>query len=124
MISASFQMMIEKIIRWSFSAQSPQRLKELAARRMTETRPEVFTRDFVACAHYDFTERLEQIHCPVIVICGSEDRMTPPADLQALAASFPRARLEIVPGAGHMLMLEQPQILTELLVSFLDQNQV
>jgi 3-oxoadipate enol-lactonase / 4-carboxymuconolactone decarboxylase len=53
-------------------------------------------------------ERLARISVPALVLCGAEDRLTPPRLSQALAGGLPAARLELVPGAGHMLPLETP----------------
>lgn len=121
---ATFRETIGEIIHWSFSKQSPARLKELATRRMADLSPGTLTQDFLACNGFDITCRLGEILCPAIVICGEEDRMTPPAQARFLAGGLPHAHLEIVPGAGHMLMLEQPQILADLLTGFFNQNQV
>lgn len=51
---------------------------------------------------------LPRIDCPVLIACGGEDRWSPPVQHQAMAAAIPRARLVIVPEAGHMLPAEKP----------------
>jgi pimeloyl-ACP methyl ester carboxylesterase len=64
--------------------------------------------------------RLGEIQCPVLVVVGDTDD---PAILEVserIAAQAPRARLAVLPGAGHMLSLEQPEAFTNLLTSFLD----
>ena len=117
---ATFPKAIEMLIRWSFSKQSPARLRELAAMRMTETPGKVYSADFLACQGFDLTGRLSEIRCPVLVICGADDRMTPPGQAQFLAAHLPNAQLEIIPDAGHMVMLEQPRTIAQRLAAFLD----
>lgn len=62
---------------------------------------------------------LPQIACPVLVVCGEADTLTPPDHARELAAGIPGARLEIVPGAGHMLTMEQPQRVAALLLDWL-----
>ncbi len=65
--------------------------------------------DFAACDQFDIRERLGEIAAPTLVISGSEDRMTPPRFGQYLAEHIPGARLILVEGAGHMVMLEKPE---------------
>lgn len=56
---------------------------------------------------------------PVLVMVGSEDGLTPPDAARAMAQSIPGGRLEIVPEAGHLAPLEQPEVVTDLLKRFL-----
>ena len=116
---ATFPKAIEMLISWSFSKNSPGRLKELAAMRMSETPAEVYYADFLACQNFDLTMRLPEIRCPVMVICGADDKMTPQVQAQFLVAHLPNAHLEILPEAGHMVMLEQPHAVAERLINFL-----
>ena len=48
-------------------------------------------------------------HLPGRVICGEQDRMTPPAQSRALVDAMPSTELVLVPHGGHNLMLEQPE---------------
>lgn len=67
----------------------------------------------------DSTDLLAQIDVPTLVICGSEDRITPPADVRAMADGIPQARFVELPGAGHVPTLEQPDVVNDLLREFL-----
>jgi pimeloyl-ACP methyl ester carboxylesterase len=49
---------------------------------------------------------------PVVVMTGVQDRLIPAAKAVALAAAIPGARLVQVPGAGHAIILEQPEAVT------------
>ncbi len=57
---------------------------------------------------------------PVLIICGSADRVTPPARSRAIADSLPGAEFVIVPGAGHMAMMESPDVVNDALRILLD----
>jgi pimeloyl-ACP methyl ester carboxylesterase len=111
---------IEILVSLGFSASANSRLVELAGQRMLETRPSVFYGDLLACNSFDVTEQLREIRRPCLVLCGSEDQLTPPRKAQFLASTIRRARLRTIPEAGHMVMLEQPQAVAEALVDFLD----
>lgn len=120
---STFPQTVDRVIDWSFSRQTPKRLKELAARRMKETRFTVLHGDFLACDGFDVMSELGKIEAPALVLCGAEDRMTPLKYSQFLAEKLPHAELVEVPAAGHMVMLEQPLRVTELIATFLDKRQ-
>lgn len=115
-----FPATVETIVKWSFAPQTDERLRELAAQRMAETRPSVLHGDFLACDRFDVSDQVSTIACPTLVICGAEDKMTPPRYAEHLAQQIPQARLVIIPQAGHMVMLEQPEAVAQTLRSFLD----
>lgn len=115
-----FSQAVEDICRWSFSSQADPRLVALARQRMTEVRPSVLHGDLLACAEVDFREDLSRLACPTLVLCGSEDRMTPLRQSQYLADAISGARLQVIEGAGHMLMLEQPQPVAQVVGNFCD----
>jgi pimeloyl-ACP methyl ester carboxylesterase len=65
----------------------------------------------------DFRTRLADVTVPTTVVVGRRDLLTPPRLGRALAAAIPGARLVEVPGAGHMLPYEEPDLLAEIIVS-------
>jgi pimeloyl-ACP methyl ester carboxylesterase len=56
---------------------------------------------------------------PVTVVTGDRDRLIPPRLGAELAAEIPGARLVMVPGAGHALMLERPDVVNDVIASLL-----
>jgi pimeloyl-ACP methyl ester carboxylesterase len=65
----------------------------------------------------DFRAGLAGVAVPTTVVVGSRDLLTPPRLGRALAAAVPGARLVEVPGAGHMLPYEEPDLLAQLIVA-------
>jgi len=51
---------------------------------------------------------LPALRCPVLVLCGDTDRLTPPECSSEIAALVPHAELVWIAEAGHMLTMEQP----------------
>jgi pimeloyl-ACP methyl ester carboxylesterase len=111
---------IGKVIDWSFSESTPERLKELAFERMSQVRPSVLYADFLACKKFDELERIEHVTQPTMIICGSDDHMTPLRYSQLLHDRIPNSRLEVIPDAGHMVMLEKPDEVAKALHGFID----
>jgi 3-oxoadipate enol-lactonase len=65
--------------------------------------------------------RLGQIDVPTLIIHGTADRLADPRNAQVLARGIPHARLELLEGAGHILITDEPQRSAELILGFLDQ---
>ena len=75
-----------------------------------------------ACAairDFDRRERLAEIECPTLVLCGEHDPSTPLALSRELAAGIPGARLEILAGANHLPNFEQPERFNAVVDEFL-----
>ena len=59
-------------------------------------------------ARRDHRALLESLHIPALVVCGREDKVTPPASSQELHRLLPHAQFEWIEEAGHQTPLEQP----------------
>lgn len=68
---------------------------------------------------HDTTELLPAITTPTLVLVGELDRETPPSYSQYLVDHLPNARLQVVPGAGHLLSSEAPEQVNRLLAEHL-----
>jgi 3-oxoadipate enol-lactonase len=67
----------------------------------------------------DATALLPTITAPSLAIGAAQDRACPPEHLQAIADAIPGCRLCIIPGAGHLVNLEQPGDFNRTLLGFL-----
>ena len=117
----TFYKAIDLLVTHSFSAHAPSRLIELATRRLSETRQSVLYGDLLACDRFDAMDQLSSVRQPTLVMCGADDQMTPLRFAQFLSNTIPDARLNIIPSAGHMAMLEQPDLVANSLFSFLQE---
>ncbi len=62
---------------------------------------------------------LPQVHRPSVVAGGDGDQLCSPENHQQMAALLPRARCHIIPDAGHMATLEQPDKVNQVLQAWL-----
>ena len=67
----------------------------------------------------DSTPLLAQVSVPSLVITGEEDEMIPVDESRQMAAAIPGAKLVIIPGAGHLANMEQPDAFNAALNTFL-----
>jgi len=78
-----------------------------------------FFRQFEAIRGHDVLERASAIRCPVLVVVGEDDLITPPRYAEQLAKRIPQAKLHVLPGVGHSPVLEDPRGFNRLLDEFL-----
>jgi len=116
----AFESAVETVIKNCFSSEAPQNLIELSKRTMLETRPPVLLGDLLACNEFDVTSQLDKIKAPTLIICGAEDKMTPLKFSELLQAGIVNSQLHVLDNAGHMVMLERPDAVADLLKKFID----
>lgn len=112
---------VDQIIRTAYAPGAPPELAEQGMADFLAHPPDVLHGDFVACDRFDVVGRLGEIALPTLVLCGSEDRLTPPKYATYLRDQIPGARLVLVEGAGHMVMVERPEEVTQAIRGFLEQ---
>jgi 3-oxoadipate enol-lactonase len=67
----------------------------------------------------DLRQAARHIDVPTLLMCGSEDQATPPELVRGLANMMSNAHFHIVPDAGHLPCIEQPEIMAREISSFL-----
>jgi pimeloyl-ACP methyl ester carboxylesterase len=73
-------------------------------------------------SHFDGTAAYRTLsRTPTLIMCGTVDRVTPSHHSAAIAAAVSAAEFVDVPGAGHMLMLERPDVVNDRLDALLEQ---
>lgn len=78
-------------------------------RLLERVRPGVLHADLAACnAYQGAMAAAAQVASPLLVIMGSEDKMTPARAGAKLAAAIPDARQVTIPACGHMMLAEKP----------------
>ncbi|HEY6891683.1 MAG TPA: 3-oxoadipate enol-lactonase [Solirubrobacter sp.] len=71
--------------------------------------------------HMDLTANLGQIVAPTLVIGGAQDPATPPAEhAQRIAQAIVGARLEILDPGAHLISVERPDAVTDLILEHLE----
>jgi pimeloyl-ACP methyl ester carboxylesterase len=117
---AAYPGALARIVDLSFGPEASQRLKELASLRMREAPRNTLHGDFLACNAFDATSLVAGLSMPTLILCGDKDRMTPSHHSRWLNTHIANSRLELVPNAGHMVMLELPDVVAGLLDQFVD----
>ena len=81
----------------------------------SRTPPAAALADWRACDAFDRMDALSEVRAPALVIAGEDDALTPPKFHAFLAEHLPRAQLERIAGAGHMLPWSHTERLARML---------
>ncbi|MEW2166838.1 alpha/beta hydrolase [Streptomyces sp. NPDC007084] len=109
------------IKRYSFAGRDVDPAIERFAERMIEGTPiDVVAEFYPAFTDHDKTAALARFaDLPVLVLAGVKDLVTPSEHSEAIADLLPDAELVLVPDAGHLVMLEHPEVVTDRLADLL-----
>jgi pimeloyl-ACP methyl ester carboxylesterase len=117
-VRRDFEAAVRLICDYAFALDAPEQLKREGRRQMGQTHPDVLYGDFAACDAFDVMDRLGEIRCPTLAVCGTADRLTPSKYSIYLRDNIPGAQLVLIEGAGHMVMLEQPETVSQVIADF------
>jgi pimeloyl-ACP methyl ester carboxylesterase len=81
--------------------------------------PDALGRQVQAAVRHNTFDRLADIHCPTLVITGSDDKIVPAANSRILAERIPHAELAVLPGAGHGYLVEMAAESNTIVLEFL-----
>lgn len=114
-MQTDFPKVVEGILKWS--TYKPSQALTLAMRQMMlDLGSEVGIRQTRAImARRDHRAMLRGLTCPVHLMCGQWDRVTPPEYMHELSSLIPHAPCQIVENSGHMLPTEQADLVAHLL---------
>lgn len=115
----------ESFVKKVFSNQSLEYKKETVEKIknvILNTKVETLTASLAALAErHETCSTLRNITIPVLILCGSEDSVTPVKQSEFLVSSLPLAQFHIVEHAGHLSNLEQPDIFNKHIQNFVNQ---
>ncbi len=111
--------MLEKLLSRHTREEHPEIVASLAS-MMVSVKPETIEAAQTAMAHRrDFQDLLEKIKIPCLVIAGEDDIITPPAEMERMAARLPNADFVVIPKVGHMTPIESEVAFNKSLEQFL-----
>jgi pimeloyl-ACP methyl ester carboxylesterase len=121
---SDFAAAVELIGEWEWGPTAPAEIKQLGKRQLLTNSPAVMLDDYRACDAFDVRGQLKDITAPTLIVAGEADRLTPLKYAVFMAEQIPQARLCAVPEAGHMVMLEAADTVTQAVTDFLRENKI
>lgn len=117
---SDFVKTVDEIISYAFSPATATSLIRESTRGLLRCNADTLHHDFIACDRFDVLSELESISTPALILCGEDDLLTPPKYSQFMSEKIPNAKLFIIPQSGHMVMLEQPEVVGGLITQFMN----
>lgn len=111
---------LDRICQLAFGPQAPAALVRRFRDGLQQTPPAVIHGDYSACNRFDIMDRLNAVSVPTLVVAGDADLLTPPKYGAYLRDHIPGAQMALIPNAGHMMALENPEALIGHLRAFLE----
>ena len=105
---------------WVFSEKASHQILAEGEEEWAKTSPKTRYSDMIACDRFDIMGAAGNIQVPALIVCGGDDHLTPVKYSEFLNKNIAGSKLELIEGAGHMLMLEAPQILNKVISNFLN----
>lgn len=118
-INENFEEAVKQINQFAYSPKASTDLIEKGVNEMLRAQPKVVYGDFLACDRFDVMNEVEKIDLPTLILCGDEDQLTPVKYSRFLQSRIKGSKLEILPNAGHMVMMESALTFNEAIRTFI-----
>ena len=114
---------VNMIVNGYYGAMSTPSMRRRTYQTLMEFNPTILYNDYAACNQFDLRTEVSRIKAPTLIIGGAEDFMTPFKFSEFLHEQITGSTLLKVDGAAHMLILEQPQLVADIIHNWLlEQN--
>jgi pimeloyl-ACP methyl ester carboxylesterase len=110
---------VRSIVDLAFSPTAPRDLKKADVDETMKCDSAVIRKDFAACDRFDVMGTVSSIIVPTLIICGTDDALTPPKYSEYLHQAIDGSHLVLIEGAGHMVMVEKPEQVGDAIARFL-----
>ncbi len=119
--SALVESMTTRLI-GSTTFENSQRVVERLQRIIESNSAEGIAQALIGMAERDnSSDLLGRINFPTMVIVGSEDKLTPPSEVERMSNAIGNAKFKVIPGAGHLPNIEQPAEFNRAITKFLNE---
>ena len=101
-------------------SKASENVRQRLLKSLSAVRTEPYIQALKAIVTTDFRKNLSGIDVPTLIIVGTEDKVLPVSESQALADTIPGAELAIIEQAGHLTNIEAPERFNTIIGDFLD----
>jgi pimeloyl-ACP methyl ester carboxylesterase len=118
----NFEETVDMLSGFLYTANADKNLVKDTAKIIKEQGAKTVLGDFSACDLFDRRNDISEISMPCLIICGEEDKLTPPSLSKKIKERIEKSRLVVLPSAGHMVMMETPDLFNQSVLPFLKDN--
>jgi pimeloyl-ACP methyl ester carboxylesterase len=118
-ISIDKQRFIEQFSQITFDQSFPQKQRREILKPMKDMRTSTLLSDLSLCAALNTNGMPRRIKCPILLVNGEKDRITPLSSVRQLGYDLPNATVNTLPNCGHMLLYEKTREVSQIAEKFL-----
>jgi 3-oxoadipate enol-lactonase len=107
------------VARRIFPAPDQEPLRQLLIEQVTKADPRAYRAAMLNLGLFNVVRRLGEVKAPTLVITGQNDTTVDPQRQKVLVNNIAGARQVIIPGAGHAVSIDQPELFNQALMEFL-----
>jgi pimeloyl-ACP methyl ester carboxylesterase len=110
---------VKSIIEIAFGRTTPLPVKEEGFKEMMKCDAKTIYNDYYACDRFDVMASVENITVPTLILCALSDLLTPPKYSEYLKGKIKGSKIELIEGAGHLMMIEKPAVVNSHIRRFI-----
>jgi pimeloyl-ACP methyl ester carboxylesterase len=110
------------LAQWALSANADPALQNAMREKYKQASAELIHGDLSACNAFDVMPQIGSVSLPTWIVVGADDMLTPIKYSNFLHETIKGSVLTVIPGAGHLVMMEKPTQFNERLASFLSER--
>lgn len=119
-IKEGFDEYIKYAPSFAFHRKTAKHIIDDAMEQVSKIDPQVLYTDFSICNEFDVMEKIRTINIPCLILCGIADKLTPVKYSQFFVDKIKSSTLEIIKESGHMVMVEKPEKVNQLIRDFIE----
>ncbi|GAB4467771.1 MAG: alpha/beta hydrolase [Anaerolineae bacterium] len=113
---------IDFVMTYAYGPTTGEDILRLGRQTLEACPPQTLYNDYLACSVFDSRDRLDSIQVPALIVGGGEDKMTPARFSVYLDEYLPRSSLHLIERAGHMIPVEYPDLLADIITEWLNEH--
>jgi len=121
-LKTNYQKFLESLPAGAFYRATPKEKIELYIQETSKISANVTYRDFKICDEFDVLSKLSTIEVPCLIIVGKQDQLTPVKYSEFFHNNIKNSELHIINKAGHMVMLEKPNEVNQVIGNFINNH--
>ncbi|MFX0044615.1 MAG: alpha/beta fold hydrolase [Candidatus Hermodarchaeota archaeon] len=118
LLNNNFEGYVEATGDFMFHENTADDIREASKVEVRRCPARITKRDFEVCNEFDIMEQVSDIRLPTLVVVGESDLMTPVKYANYLVDKIADSKINIIPSAGHAVMLEQAEEFNKALVEW------
>jgi len=121
-LKSNYQEFLDSLPAGAFYRATPKETIELYIQETSKISADVTYNDFKICDGFDVLSKLSSIEVPCLIIVGKNDQLTPVKYSEFFHNSIKNSELHIINKAGHMVMLEKPDEVNQVIENFINNH--